>query len=87
MKDNEIKRILHSKNLKEPDYEWTRISGRIQSEHRALKLSLYGVVATLLIIVTINVFNQSDDSNLEVINYMFEDSYLSGDTFYDYVDL
>jgi hypothetical protein len=87
MKDNEIKKIIKSNTLKSPDYEWSRISRRIRSEHKALKISLYGVFATLLIVVTINVFNQKEVSNIEIINYMFEDGYLSGETTYDYVDL
>jgi hypothetical protein len=87
MNDEQIKNILKNKKLIEPEFEWTRIKGRITSEHKALKMSISGLVATLLIVITINVYNQRETTNGDdLVNYMLEDGYLSADSTYDYID-
>ncbi len=54
-----------------------------------VKLSTFGVFATLLLLITLNIYQQEESTDVnEVINYMFEDNYLAaGTSTYDYVDL
>lgn len=88
MKDEEIKNILKSKCLKEPEFEWTKIKGRINSEDKKLKLSLVGAFLTVFVVVTLNTYNYNDPTNTEdIINYMLEDNYQTDDYLYGHFEL
>ncbi len=88
MKDEEIKNLLKVKSIKEPDFEWSKIKSSIKANDIKVKLSTFGVFATLLLLITLNIYQQEESTDVnEVINYMFEDNYLAADSTYDYVDL